>query len=220
MSRTESLGHWALSNSVLAAIVVVAAGSRLVQAEWIYLGVVSTMTLVAALIADPEMMAERSRPGPGSTHSGDRHTATLLFLATVTIGALDAGRWHWTPAVPHSIQITVLVILGLAMALETWAMAVNPFFSSAIRLQSDRGHHVISRGPYRFVRHPGYFAMLAIMPATAVALGSFIALFSALCYSVLILWRTANEDRFLAERLAGYAAYGKAVRYRLMPGIW
>jgi protein-S-isoprenylcysteine O-methyltransferase Ste14 len=220
MSRTAALGRWALSNSVLAAIVVIAAGTRSMKMDWIYLGVVSAMTLIAALAADPELMAERSRPGPGSRHSGDRHAATLLFLATVTIGALDAGRWHWTPAVPHSLQITALVILGPAMALETWAMAVNPFFSSAIRLQSDHGHHVISRGPYRFVRHPGYFAMLVIIPATAVALGSVKALAPAVLYDVLILRRSLKEDVFLKENLAGYSGYASRVKQRLIPCLW
>jgi protein-S-isoprenylcysteine O-methyltransferase Ste14 len=220
MSRTEALGRWALSNSVLAAILVVAAGTRLVPADWIYLGVVSAMTLISALAADPELMGERSRPGAGSLDQGVRLAASFLFVTTVTIGALDAGRWHWTPAVPHSLQITALVILGLATALQTWAMAVNPFFSSAIRLQSDRGHHVISRGPYRFIRHPGYFAMLVIMPATAVALGSLATLASAILYDTLILRRAAKEDEFLKEKLAGYSQYATRSRFRLIPGLW
>lgn len=119
----------------------------------------------------------------------------------------------WTPPVSRSLQI-------LAMALQTWAMAVNPFFSSVIRLQSDRGHHVITRGPYRFVRHPGYFAMLAIMPATAVALGSLAALAPAILYDALILRRTLKEDEFLVKNLSGYCDYATRVSQGLIPGLW
>lgn len=75
-------------------------------------------------------------------------------------------------------------------------------------------------GPYRFVRHPGYLAMVAMMPTTALALGSLVALIPASCYSVLILWRTKREDEFLTERLAGYAEYAARVHYHFIPGVW
>jgi len=75
----------------------------------------------------------------------------------------------------------------------------NAFFSTVVRVQSDRGHKVCSDGPYRFVRHPGYVGVLA---------------------GALLVVRTALEDRTLRTALAGYADYAARVRYRLAPGIW
>lgn len=75
-------------------------------------------------------------------------------------------------------------------------------------------------GPYRAIRHPGYLTMVVLMPATAVELGSLIALIPAFCYSTLILWRTDREDKFLASQLARYADYSARVSRRLIPGLW
>jgi protein-S-isoprenylcysteine O-methyltransferase Ste14 len=97
-------------------------------------------------------------------------------------------------------------------------MAVNPFFSPRLRLQSN--HRLVAGGPYRFLRHPGYLAMLVAVPATAIALGSLAGLVPALGYQILILSRTMREDRLLREELGGYAEYAGTVRYRLVPGLW
>ncbi|MGH9401510.1 MAG: methyltransferase family protein, partial [Terriglobia bacterium] len=87
-------------------------------------------------------------------------------------------------------------------------------------IQTERGHKLVTRGPYRFVRHPGYLAMAVIMPATAIVFGSVFALIPALCYSTLILWRTWREDQFLTKELEGYAGYANHVRHWLIPGVW
>ena len=96
-------------------------------------------------------------------------------------------------------------------------MAVNPFFSPAVRIQSERGHYVVTRGPYRLVRHPGYLAMLIAMPASALAIGSWLALIPAMAFSGVIVHRARLEDRFLHSHLAGYAEYGNRVPYKLVP---
>ena len=97
-------------------------------------------------------------------------------------------------------------------------MAVNPFFSPSLSVQVH--HRLIVGGPYRFIRHPGYFAMLVAVPATAVTLGSFAALLPALGYDLLILDRTMREDGFLRNVLGGYAEYAGVVRSRIIPGLW
>jgi protein-S-isoprenylcysteine O-methyltransferase Ste14 len=107
-----------------------------------------------------------------------------------------------------------------AHALQIWAMAVNAFFSTALRLQAERGHHVVRNGPYRYVRHPGYLAMLLIVPSTAIALDSKLALLPAAIYEALILFRAGREDRYLLRNLPGYADYMQWAPYRLIPGIW
>jgi len=100
-----------------------------------------------------------------------------------------------------------------------WAN-VNWFFSSIPRIQSERGHTVISTGPYRFVRHPGYTAGLLAAITSGIALGSWISTFIVPIAFALLVWRTIFEDRMLQRDLSGYADYAARVPYRLVPGIW
>ena len=99
-------------------------------------------------------------------------------------------------------------------------MRENRFFSSVIRVQSDRGHRVIDTGPYAIVRHPGYVGMLLGMPISGLALGSWIAALIGAVVSLLTLRRVAVEDAFLTRNLDGYAVYADRVKYRLIPGVW
>ncbi|HEX5483839.1 MAG TPA: isoprenylcysteine carboxylmethyltransferase family protein, partial [Terriglobia bacterium] len=140
--------------------------------------------------------------------------------ATVIIAAFDTGRFRWTHDASQTTQIVALAVLILAGGLQVWAMTVNPFFSAAIRMQAERDHELVTSGPYRFVRHPGYLAMTVVMPATALAIGSVAAMIPASGYSALILWRAKREDEFLMERLESYSGYSGRVHYRLVPGIW
>jgi protein-S-isoprenylcysteine O-methyltransferase Ste14 len=110
-----------------------------------------------------------------------------------------------------------LVTFAVAILIQAWAMAVNPFFSPVVRIQSERGHRLVTHGPYRFVRHPGYLAMLIAMPASAIAIGSWLALIPALAFSGVIVHRTVLEDQFLRAHLAGYAEYSDQVGHKLFP---
>ena len=38
--------------------------------------------------------------------------------------------------------------------------------------------------------------------------------------AILLILRTALEDRTLQAELPGYAAYAQRVRFRLLPGVW
>ena len=96
----------------------------------------------------------------------------------------------------------------------------EPVFEPGVRIQTERGHHVVDTGPYAIIRHPGYFAACLLFPGIALALGSWWALVPAGFAVLLIVIRTAWEDRTLHAELAGYAAYAKRVRFRLIPGVW
>ena len=186
----------------------------------VYVATYAVAGLATALVIDPTLLEERSNPGPGVLDPFVGYGTSFLFVSTVAVATLDAGRFHWSRHITFRVQATAFLFVVATTALQIWAMAVNPFFSSAVRLQTERGHRVITHGPYRFVRHPGYFAMLLVMPATAVALGSRLALGPAFLYSAVIFRRTIREDRFLKERLPGYPCYMLRVRYRLVPGLW
>jgi protein-S-isoprenylcysteine O-methyltransferase Ste14 len=99
-------------------------------------------------------------------------------------------------------------------------MRANPFYSSAVRVQSDRGHRAIANGPYRFVRHPGYAATILAVIGGGLALGSWTAMLPVLGFIALFLRRTVLEDRMLRCDLPGYAEYATTVRFRILPGVF
>jgi protein-S-isoprenylcysteine O-methyltransferase Ste14 len=111
-----------------------------------------------------------------------------------------------------------MVMLGLA--LSGWAMIVNAYFSTAVRIQRERGHTVCRTGPYRFVRHPGYVGYMLQSLGIPLLLGSWWALLPGVTAMALMIIRTAFEDRMLQAELPGYPEYAREVRYRLVPGIW
>lgn len=220
MSRNAHLVRWLLSSAVLGGVMFACAGRINLPMMWAYLGAYFSFGLLPALIGDGSLDAERRQPGPGAIDPASRPAASFLFIATVVVASLDAGRFHWSSAITWPIQYTALMAFFLASTVQVWAMAVNPFFSAAIRIQSERTHRVTTSGPYRLIRHPGYLAMAITLPATALALGSTLALVPALIYSVVILFRLQREDGFLTENLASYAEYAESVRHKLIPGLW
>ena len=202
------------------AVLFGSAGRRDLPFFWAFLGVFGGLLIAFRLLLDPGLQQERAGPGSGRSRSRPFRLALAPFvLGVLVVAGLDAGRFHWS-AVPFGVQVAGLVGLAAGLSLMLWAMAVNRFFSPAIYIQSERGHHVISGGPYRFIRHPGYLAMVLIFGFGALALGSWWALLPAAGYALLVLNRAAREDRFLQAELPGYADYAKRVGYRVLPGIW
>jgi protein-S-isoprenylcysteine O-methyltransferase Ste14 len=145
--------------------------------------------------------------------------ALSVSFPLVIVAGLD-HRFGWSPVFPTWLIIVGIFLIALGYAFATWALVENRFFSSMMRIQTDRGHVVCDSGPYRIVRHPGYAGSLLAMPGIVLALGSvwtFIPVGIALVVSVI---RTALEDRTLQEELPGYREYASRVRYRLFPGVY
>ena len=99
-------------------------------------------------------------------------------------------------------------------------MCSNPHFESSVRIQKDRNHQVVTTGPYRFVRHPGYAAGVIGISTYGLVLGSGISYGAIAIAAMLFVWRTAREDALLHRDLEGYAEYAARVKYRLVPGVW
>ena len=169
-----------------------------------------------------DLMQERIRPGPG-VKWWDKIFFTLyapLSFSISLLAAIDAGRFHWSPQLPIILYPVMFVLILIGSYIIYWAMWTNNFFSSRVRIQTDRGQYVITDGPYRYVRHPGYVGMTIFAPASALLLGSIYALIPAAITIVLLIIRTYLEDITLKKELPGYADYTKQVRFRLIPGIW
>ena len=129
------------------------------------------------------------------------------MFAQLLLAGLDVGRLHWSAKVPFQLQILGLVGFAMGMGLTTWAMLANRFFSSAVRLQPDRGQHVVTSGPYGVVRHPGYSGGLLLLLSIGLALGSWIAIVPILLIVPFMVRRTLIEERMLATALPGDADY-------------
>ena len=188
---------------------------------WAYLGLYVGMIVATGLVIERDLVAERARIGQG-TKDWDRVLGSLsIFLVTpgaLIVAGLDK-RFGWSQLAP-AVQIIAVGFVILGSALSVWAMASNKFFSGTVRIQKDRGHTVVSAGPYGFVRHPGYLAWCISAPAIPLMLGSLWGLIPSLLGMCALVIRTGLEDRTLREELPGYQDYARRVRYRLLPGLW
>ncbi len=190
---------------------------------WCYFLLSASLGLGTVAIAEsksPGFAQERLRPAPGEQDRVFKPVGTICSFAVLVIAGLDAGRLHWTPAVSWQLQLAALILDMLGLVLVCWAMLVNSYFSSAVRLQPDRGQVLVRSGPYAVVRHPGYTGGLLYIALNGLALGSWWAGIAAIPMIVLIIRRTALEDALLRAGLAGYADYSRGVPYRLLPRIW
>ncbi len=129
-------------------------------------------------------------------------------------------RFSWSLHIPPVIQSLALIGVVLGYVLGGWAMVVNKFFSAVVRIQKERNQTVISDGPYKFVRHPGYTGAILALLSMPIMLGSLWALLPAGFIASLTIVRTFLEDKTLQEKLEGYKEYAKKVKYRLLPGVW
>jgi protein-S-isoprenylcysteine O-methyltransferase Ste14 len=206
--------------SVLVGILFGAAGRWDLPFFWAYVGICTAALLAIAWAIKPDLMRERMRPAPGGEDRKLRLLLTPFALACVLFAALDVGRLHWSDTVPLGVQVAGLAGVALGLTLVVWSMVANRFFSPTVRIQHERGHHLVTSGPYHYVRHPGYIGMVLTSLGTPLALGSWWALLPATGYALLIVRRTVREDHFLREHLDGYAGYASQVRYRLVPRLW
>jgi protein-S-isoprenylcysteine O-methyltransferase Ste14 len=193
---------------------------------WIYalvsiLGFVISRVLAAR--QHPDLLEERARSMDlEGAKPWDKVLAPMLTLGALLI-LIVAGLdrlFGWTSPFMFAAKIVSLIVIVLGYLLGSWALIENRFFSGVVRIQKDRGHRVVSTGPYRFIRHPGYAGALWSYLATPVLLDSIWAFVPAFLWVGVLILRTALEDRTLQEELPGYREYAEKTGYRLIPGLW
>lgn len=212
--------RWLILTTVAIASLFLSAGRWDLPVVWIYVSLYSIFNLAISFTADPQLIKERLAPAAGGRDHLLRFVALPILVIHWVLAGLDIGRFHWSTDVAPAVRITGLVGTTIWLGLVWFAMSVNRFFSSVVRIQRDRSHCLITHGPYRFVRHPGYLGMVIGHVCSGPALGSWICMVPSLAGILMVVHRTAVEDQFLLHSLEGYAAYADKVRYRLVPGLW
>jgi protein-S-isoprenylcysteine O-methyltransferase Ste14 len=196
-------------------------------AGWLFgltllISIIVSRVLVA--IKSPGLLAERARWVKGeSTEGWDQLLLPIVGmygpLAVLVVAGLDE-RFGWPPPISPWVQLVAFAVALAGFAFATWAMVANRFFSAVVRIQTDREQTVVTSGPYRFVRHPGYAGGMLAWLAAPLALGSLWALLPAVLTAIAMVIRTILEDRLLHADLPGYAGYAQRTRARLLPGVW
>jgi protein-S-isoprenylcysteine O-methyltransferase Ste14 len=210
---------------ILYAVVYFAIAGRadIPQAWAFFTGYLLFTITLGLVVRDPNLFKERTRGARSVTQTWDRVILgfnSLGMIGIFVIAALDAGRYGWQPTPSKEVIVAAFAVFYTGGTILIWSMRTNTFFSTVVRIQEERGHHAITVGPYRIVRHPGYVGMLLMILTTPLALGSYWGLLSALVAAAAMVVRTAKEDALLQRELDGYAAYADQTTSRLLPGIW
>lgn len=231
--RADNPINWKLAVSfilvvVLMGLVPFAAAWRLDWWQaWVYSAIMIGTSFLSRYLVfrkNPGLIAERFRFTTTKGIEGwDKLLAPMVAivgpLLTLIVAGLDK-RNAWSPDVSLPLQVVAIVLLLLSGAFGTWAMLENPYFTSAVRIQNDRGQTAITSGPYRFIRHPAYAGSILWWLVTPVILGTLWGIIPAGIQILLFVIRTALEDKTLQEALGGYKEYTQQTRYRLLPGVW
>lgn len=205
---------------LVGAALFVSAGRVDLPMFWTYLIVMAVPTAIAVVSEHQHNPHLQRHSGGGGQDKLTIPIFLVSFLATLIIAGLDVGRYHWSSSVPFVVQVIGMAGFGCGYGLVAWAALANRFYTPVVRIQNDRGQEVITTGPYRLVRHPGYTGWILFFMFSGIALGSWLAVLPPLMPTIAVIRRTLIEDRMLQGGLSGYTDYAQRVRYRLIPGVW
>ena len=209
----------------LALCLFVPAGTLTWPVGWLYLLLFSGFFLgINAWLSrhNPGLLEERSRLGRADQQGWDKALFPLLLalvFAWLVFISLDAVRFHWSPE-PVWLQIVGAAVLLFSFYLFFLTFRENSYLSTVVRVQTERGHSVISTGPYHYVRHPMYAGFLLFMTGTPLLLGSWYGALLGLAFMLVLARRAVLEERTLQAALPAYSDYMARVRYRFVPYVW
>jgi protein-S-isoprenylcysteine O-methyltransferase Ste14 len=211
--------------AAMGALLLLPAGKVHWPGAWVFLATIAILGISGGLWlarSDPELLAERMRPMMQNDQPAADKKFMVVFGTTALIWFLAIGlekRMH-ASGIPVAVQALGLAMLVFSSGFIMWVMRENSFAAPVIKLQTERGHRVVSTGPYAFVRHPMYSGAVLFFVGAPLLLGSWWGLAMSPLFVVLFAVRAGIEERALIAGLPGYADYTMRVRYRLLPGLW
>jgi protein-S-isoprenylcysteine O-methyltransferase Ste14 len=220
----KSLGWIILVFLLLGGLLFGCAGRLDWESGWVFMTtMIACVCLNFAILlkTNPEVIEERSHLNRGAKKWDIVITsvATIFILATLAVAGFDQ-RYGWSGSVDPGWHYAGIMLFVVGDLFFLWAMAVNKYFSKLVRIQTERGHKVVTSGPYRIVRHPGYLGWSVMWAGTPLILDSPWAFIPAVLSIILIVIRTALEDSTLQKELPGYLEYVSRVGYKLVPWVW
>jgi protein-S-isoprenylcysteine O-methyltransferase Ste14 len=189
---------------------------------YVIIGLIMVLLNYTVLRIDPELQVERSKPGEGAK-KWDKTILGLSFLMTIAMyitAGLDSGRFHWSPDFHWSLHLLGIILTIMGQLLFLIAQKQNKYFSSTVRIQTNRGHSVCETGLYKVVRHPAYLGSIIQSLGFPLLFGSVWSLIPISLMIFLLITRTNLEDRTLKNELPGYRDYMHKTRFRIIPYIW
>lgn len=194
---------------------------------WVYVVIATVITIMSRYLMvrrNPDLLEERVKAlGREDTKSWDKLIVLIVAilgpLAQIIIAGLDM-RYDWSPSFLPTVELVGVAVMLAGYLFASWAMLVNAFYSSVVRIQSDRDQVVITAGPYRFMRHPSYIGMVIGIIGASLVLSSLWSLIPVAVVTIALVIRTVLEDATLHAELAGYQEYAQQTRYRWIPGVW
>jgi protein-S-isoprenylcysteine O-methyltransferase Ste14 len=224
MLRFKQLAGIAFNTVFFAVMLFVPAGTIHWPRAWIFLGVVLVGTAVTTFTLSEELLNERYKPpvqrGQPLFDQIGIFAFVGSFVAAVLFIPFDVFRLHLLRPPNIGISIFGLALFAAGWALITAAMRANVFAAPVVRHQKERGQRVIDSGPYRFVRHPMYSAVIPLLVGMSLWLGSVAGAIVAIVPTVLIGIRATLEEEFLRQELPGYSDYVRRTRFRMIPYVW
>jgi protein-S-isoprenylcysteine O-methyltransferase Ste14 len=209
----------------MGAVLFLSAGTLAWPGAWAFLAEMVGVGLVTGLVLarhDPGLIRERlSSPVQKGQTAADKVITSLLFVLIfvwLALMGLDV-RFGWS-SVPAPVQVGGALILLLSIGIIYRTFRENSFAAPVVKIQKERGHTVVTTGPYAHVRHPMYFGALFYFLGTPLLLGSWRGLAFALVFILLLCIRIPLEEKVLRAELQGYDEYAARVRYRLIPLVW
>ena len=189
---------------------------------YVIIGLVMSVLTYTVFRIDPELLNERSKPGEG-TKKWDKIILGLSFLVTISMyitAGLDSGRYHWSPGFHWSLCLLGIILTMSGQLLFLIAQKQNKFFSSTVRIQTDREHVVCETGVYKIVRHPAYLGSIIQALGFPLLFGSLWSIIPISLLIILFITRTNLEDKTLKNELKGYPEYSLKTRYKIIPFVW
>lgn len=212
-----------ISRILILILLLISSGDHGWPQAWLFFGLLFGMNIIfhiVVVVPDPELYNERGSISP-KTEQWDKMVLVFYALSgylVIILMGLD-HRFGWT-SFGEGLFIPGAILMAMSFALSAWSMRVNRFFSSVVRIQEDRGQMVCDKGPYRVIRHPGYFSGFLFYLGLPMMLESKIGFIFTLINIMIFVYRIFREEQVLIRGLPGYDEYRSRVRYRLLPGIW
>ncbi|MFZ0962315.1 MAG: isoprenylcysteine carboxylmethyltransferase family protein [Terriglobia bacterium] len=223
--KSKLLVRFLLAIIFIAAMLFIPAGSLKFWQGWAFMAVVFiplSFFFPYLYKHDPQLLERRlAAKEKGGTQKVIQVVGGMIAFPSFLLPGLDY-RFGWSRASlrPVPLWLTLLsqgLVFGCFL-LVFWVMRVNSFASRTIRVEP--GQKAIASGPYRFVRHPMYFALVGIYIAISPALGTYLAVPTFALIIPLIIIRLLNEEKILRQELPGYTEYCQRTRFRLIPLVW